>query len=66
MSYLNPESLSEEEAKRIFASSTAGDGRELAFAHAALESIRKKRLQKVEALGGLGMRPWSRCPPGGL
>jgi len=43
MCYLNPESLSEEEAKRIFAPDTAEDGRELAFAHAALESIRKKR-----------------------
>jgi hypothetical protein len=42
MSYLNPESLSEEEAKRICAPDTAEDGRELAFAHSALESIRKK------------------------
>jgi putative addiction module CopG family antidote len=42
-SYLNPEPLTEEEAKRIYAPDPQADARELSMARAALRSVRKAR-----------------------
>lgn len=42
-SYLNPGPLTEEEAKRIYASNREEDARELSMARAALRSVRKTK-----------------------
>jgi hypothetical protein len=52
--YLNPASLSEEEAKRIFAPNLTEDARELALAQAALESIRFDFVKDRTGYGNTG------------